>query len=135
MKNETTPVTVPVDIEIGGQTERYTLIITKLERRSEHCSELLGGDRTGLEAQVTVCQPGRDSGDTFFLSRLVGEEDWVIDAKFGANGFPHFSHGFGSRVTKLRSLLPEFTTPLDSAARERELARVIGRDLPLTLSS
>ncbi|MEU2462101.1 hypothetical protein ABZ604_31530 [Streptomyces sp. NPDC012473] len=133
MKDNITPVTVRV--EIGGATHQFALTITTLEERFEACSELLGGDKKGLEAQVTVCQPGQDRGETFFLSRLVGEEDWVIDAKFGANGFPHFSHGFGSRVTKLKSLLPELTDPLDSAARQRGLAAAIGRDVPLTLSS
>ncbi|MFD7972978.1 hypothetical protein [Streptomyces clavifer] len=125
---------ITVDVEIDGTTHQFTLLLTELNKRTESYGALLGGDRTGLEAQVTVLEPGQDKGNTFFLSRLVGEGDWVIDAKFGPNSFPHWSHGFGARYTKLRGLLPEFGDVLDDAARERKLAAAIGRDVPLELA-
>ena len=64
---------ITVAVEIDGTTHQFTLLLTKLNKRTESYGALLGGDRTGLEAQVTVLEPGQDKGNTFFLSRLVGD--------------------------------------------------------------
>ncbi|MFD8078989.1 hypothetical protein ACFV3E_40820 [Streptomyces sp. NPDC059718] len=125
--------TVTLGLE-DGTTRTITVVVPVIEQRTEPRPDLLGGPVTGLYAEVHHVLD--DGGHiTFFMSRLVGEEVWVIDAKFGANSFPHFSHGFGSRVT-IPSVLPdEVTDVLDLLAVTRSLAVAIGRDVPLELPS
>jgi hypothetical protein len=56
---------------------------------------------------------------TLHLSRLEGESAWVIDGYFGANSFPHWCHGFGSRCTRLQTPADdELVAALDAAAAE-----------------
>lgn len=118
--------TYPLAIEQDGSTFHITVAVPQMEQRHEAVSPLLGGDRTGLEAQLKLTQGDEPQETTFFLSRLVDEKAWIIDAKFGPNGFPHWSHGFGSRVTIPKGILPEIEDALDSIARERGLAEQIG---------
>ncbi|MDQ0847766.1 hypothetical protein [Streptomyces sp. V1I6] len=123
----------PVTIETDGGALELVLMVRKMERRHEPAPALLGGDRIGIEAEIEVAT-GDQKGPTYLLSRLTGEADWVIDAKFGANGFPHYSHGFGSRVTIPRGLPDEICDLLDSEARNRGMVRAIGRGTPLQLA-
>jgi hypothetical protein len=37
------------------------------------------------------------NGSVFTFSRYPDEADWLCDSHIGANGFPHFVHGDGSR--------------------------------------
>lgn len=58
-------------------------------------------------------------GETLHLSRLEGETSWIADGLFGANGFPHWCHGFGSRCTLLKSVSDaELVKLLDQAAEQ-----------------
>lgn len=40
------------------------------------------------------------TGEEIFFSRYDDEPSWIADAAFGANGFPYFSNGTGTRVTR-----------------------------------
>jgi hypothetical protein len=124
-----------VTVEQNGRTFELTAEIRKMEKRHEPAPALLGGDRVGIEVEFAVTMPGDEKPTVFFLSRLVNEEDWIMDAKFGPNGFPHFSHGFGSRVTIPKGILDELADLLDHQAQELGLAAEIGRGVPLVLSA
>lgn len=125
----------PVTVEQDGATFTLTAMVPDIERRTEPGPDILGGDRIGLYARLDLVQGEEPRPTTYFMSRLVGEPEWVIDTKFGPNGFPHFSHGFGSRVTLLKTVLPELADLLDDLARDRGLAAHIGRGIPLDLDS
>ena len=122
------PVTVTVQVE--EETVTFTLTVRSMAQREERD---FFGHKKGLEAQLEVTTGTGQRPTTFFLSRLAEETEWVIDAKFGANGFPHFSHGFGARCLRLRTPLPEICDVLDQVARDRGLVQQIGRDVPLIL--
>lgn len=123
-----------VEVHQDGETFTLTAIVTEMRKREEACDPLLGGDRIGLEAHLQLLQGGEDKATSYFLSRLVGEPCWIIDAKFGPHGYPHFSHGFGARYLKLKGILPELGDLLDTLARKQDLAARIGRDIPLVLA-
>lgn len=120
------PITITVQVE--EETATVTLTVRSIERREERDAF---GHKDGLEAQLAVELSPGERPTTFFLSRLAQETEWIIDAKFGANGFPHFSNGFGARYLRLKTPLPEIGDVLDQAARDRGLVEQIGRDVPL----
>lgn len=61
---------------------------------------------------------------TLHLSRLDGENYWVADGLFLANGSPSWCHGFGSRCTTLRAVSePALKAALDAAADLAPAAR------------
>ncbi|MCD9904262.1 hypothetical protein LUR56_37965 [Streptomyces sp. MT29] len=124
--------TFPVAVEQDGITHTLTITVGPVEKRTE--PDGFGGTRTGLEARLDLLAPGAEKPVTFFLSRLTDEPEWVIDAKFGPNGFPHFSHGFGSRVTVAKTVIPEIADLLDDVVRDRAIVAHIGRGIPLDLS-
>ncbi|MER7108856.1 hypothetical protein [Streptomyces sp. NPDC000229] len=123
-----------VTVETAGGALELVVMVRKVERRHEPAPALLGGDRIGIEAEIEVMERDDQKGPTYFVSRLTGETDWIIDAKFGANGFPHYSHGFGSRVTIARGLPDEICDVLDNEAKNRGMVRTIGRGTPLQLA-
>ncbi|HBF85145.1 MAG TPA: hypothetical protein DD420_36025 [Streptomyces sp.] len=123
-----------VTVETSGGPNDFIVTVRQLEQRQETAPALLGGDRTGLMTELEIAAPGAPAGPTYFLSRLVGETAWIIDAKFGPDGFPHYSHGFGSRVTLARTLPDEICALLDSEAQKLAATRAIGRDVPLELA-
>ncbi|MCX4523906.1 hypothetical protein OHA69_40680 [Streptomyces anulatus] len=125
--------TFPVTIEQDGDTHTLSITVGQIEQRTE--PDGFGGTRAGLEARIDLLAPGAEKPVVFFLSRLTGEPEWIIDAKFGPNGFPYFSHGFGSRVTVATTVIPEIADLLDDVARGRGIVRHIGRGVPLNLSS
>ncbi|MBV9026402.1 MAG: hypothetical protein JO362_22015 [Streptomycetaceae bacterium] len=108
------------------------MVVTALERREE--ADYFGGRRVGLYAAFKMALRAGGQPTSFGLSRLEGEPHWVIDDKFGANGFPHFCHGFGSRVTIPRTVREEIAEVLDNLARSSGLAAEIGADIPLILA-
>lgn len=55
------------------------------------------------------------AGSTFELSRLDGENRWVIDALWLKNGYPVFSNGFGARYLGLKLPAEEVIEALDNA--------------------
>lgn len=116
-----------------GETLEAVATVKSIERREEQVSALLGGDRIGLEAHMLVLLGDAAKPVSYHLSMLVDETDWTIDAKFGANGFPHWSNGYGARYLRTRGLPVEFDDVLNTLAKERGLAERIGRDTPLVL--
>jgi hypothetical protein len=62
-----------------------------------------------------------DVGDLKFgFSRLDGEEDWTADSLIGPGSYPHFVHGFGSRVTIPRVAQAEVAAAIQAAVEEVE---------------
>jgi hypothetical protein len=59
---------------------------------------------------------------------------WVVDALFGPNGFPYFSHGFGARYLRLRGVAAELADLLDQHTRDHGLVRAIGHDVAVVLT-
>ncbi|MGI5479396.1 hypothetical protein [Streptomyces lavendofoliae] len=91
------------------------------------------GNVVGLYVRLEV-----DTGDsgrptTYFLSRLKGELRWVIDAKFGPDGYPHYVHRFGERLSGVRVVIKPVSEILDGLALARGLAEEIGEEIPLVL--
>ncbi|MFD8118685.1 hypothetical protein [Streptomyces microflavus] len=125
--------TFPVAVELDGTTHTVSITVGPIEHRTE--PDGFGGSRTGLDVRMELLAPEAEKPVTFFLSRLKGEPEWVIDAKFGPNGMPHFCHGFGSRVTIAKTVIPEVADLLDDVARDRAVVAHIGRGVPLDLSS
>lgn len=69
------------------------------------------GNVEGWSAQVTV------NGETWFASKLDGEDRWTVDARFGANGYPFWSNGFGARYLRTHSIDHDgLVSALDAAA-------------------
>lgn len=131
----TTDAPVIPDREVvlaGDDPVTVTATVVRVERRDEPG---IFGRMIGLDATLHVLFPGDSDPDSLSLSRLVGEPFWLQDAHFGPNGFPHFSHGFGSRCVKKHGIPPELEALLDEAARARGLAAEIGPDIPLTLAA
>lgn len=114
----------------NGNPFAVTITVVAIEYREE--LGVLGMNR-GLSAQVDFVLTPDEDPDTYFLSMLVGESDWIIDSHFGHNSMPHFCHGFGARYLKVSTVVPELADVLDEAARRHDLALAIGRDVPLAL--
>lgn len=74
----------------------------------------LGGRAGGVGATV------ESEGFKIGVSKLDGEELWIIDSMFKAdNGFPIFSNGEGCRAIRLRTLVnEELIAELDRRAGE-----------------
>ncbi|GAB3162125.1 hypothetical protein GCM10027258_80520 [Amycolatopsis stemonae] len=127
------PVIPAREVVLAGDTPvTVTASVVSVERRDEPG---IFGPMVGLDAQLAVVLPGRTEPNTYFLSRLVGEQCWMQDAVFGANGYPGFSHGFGSRCVQKQGIVAELEALLDEAARTRGLVAEIGPDIPLTLAT
>ncbi|MFD9690156.1 hypothetical protein ACFWXO_30860 [Kitasatospora sp. NPDC059088] len=124
-------------VAITGDDETVTTLyigIVSVEIRRE--PGFFGAERHGLYAHVEVAtrpDAGPNERSTKFVSRLVGESDWAVDAAFSANGFPQHSNGFGARYLRYRTLRPEVAALVDSAAVERGVAMGISADIALTL--
>ncbi|MFI6029493.1 hypothetical protein [Amycolatopsis magusensis] len=118
-------------VRAGDDPVTVTATVVSVERRDEPG---IFGPMIGLDAQLEIVLPGRAEPHTYFLSRLVGEHRWMQDAYFGGNGYPGFSHGFGSRCVQKQGVVLEVEALLDEAARIRALATEIGPGIPLTLA-
>lgn len=125
------PIVLAAD-EDGETPLTVAATVVCVERREE--PDFLGGSRVGLSAQLHITIPPDTRPHSYFLSRLIGESAWVIDALFGSNGYPHFSHGFGARYLRLRGIAPELEDLLDQNARDQGLVHAIGREVPLLLA-
>jgi hypothetical protein len=88
----------------------------------------------GLEAQLQVAIANAHEPHTYFLSRLVGEQNWLQDAHFFPNGTVGFSHGFGARYLTKWGIGSELEALLDEAARLLGLVAEIGAEIPLVLA-
>lgn len=124
--------TITVGAEDGETLLTVAATVVCVECREE--PDVFSGVRLGLSAQLEVTVPPDTRPHTYFLSRLVGESEWVVDALFAPNGYPHFSHGFGARYLRLRGIAPQLEDLLDQNARDRGLAAAIGREVPLVLA-
>lgn len=79
-----------------------------------------GSEERGVYALVIF-----EGGESLHLSRLDGNEGWVADAHFGANGYPYWCHGFGSRCTYLQVVNDDdLVAALDAAAEGLEAAAI-----------
>jgi hypothetical protein len=123
--------TITFAAEPGETPVTVTATVISMECKQER--DFLGV-RHGLSAQLEVTVAPAVGPRTYFLSRLVGESDWVVDALFASNGFPHFSHGFGARYLRLRGVAPELEDLLDQHARDHGLVQAIGRGVPVVLT-
>lgn len=130
---DTDPVipTRTVVLRDGRKPVQVSATVVEIARRAE--TGILG-PVVGLDAHVRVAFARGGVRRTLFVSRLVGEPHWVIDAKFGGNAFPFFSNGFGARARHLRGVPRELEALLDQAAQLRELVERIGPNLPLVLA-
>lgn len=120
-------------ITIGsGDGDPFTVTVTvnSMRRREEPG---IYGLTVGLDAHVIVTFTATQRTVSYFLSRLVGEVFWIIDAEFAANGMPRHSNGFGARYLKVYAIAPELSDLLDREARRHGHAQAIGRDVPLVL--
>ena len=93
------------------------------------------GPVAGLDAHLHLTTDPQAKPQSLFLSRLTGEVRWTADAHFGANGFPFFSHGFGTRITRARVLSREIAALIDEEARRAGLVEAIDQTSPLALTS
>ncbi|KUF20158.1 hypothetical protein [Streptomyces silvensis] len=131
MTTQSDPQTISV--ELADENGAYTLAATVNQLKRHQEAGLFGLKLVGLYAQLTITVDG-EKAETQFLSRLVDESHWIIDDRFGANGFPFWAHGFGARYLRCHAIHPELADGLDVLARERGLAAAIGRDVPLALA-
>lgn len=115
---------VAVQIKHGDEMTIIEVVVSDIKIHEENG---VLGEAVGLYAHLDV------AGKAYFLSRLVGEKYWVVDALFGANGYPHWSHGFGARYLKPQVIASEMGDVLDQIAHALELASDIGRSVPLVL--
>ncbi|MFE9613232.1 hypothetical protein [Streptomyces sp. NPDC006012] len=132
MTTQTDPQTI--SIELADEDGTYTLAAAVNELKRHEEAGLFGVKLVGLYAQLTITVDG-EKAETQFLSLLVDESHWIIDDRFGANGYPFWAHGFGARYLRCHAIHPELADGLDNLARERGLATAIGRDVPLTLAA
>ncbi len=89
--------------------------ITDLGRRA--ANSVFDSRIEGWEATVKLA-----SGEILCLSQLQGESPaWGVDAAFGANGYPHWSNGFGSRTATVRTVAEPIENALN--ARRDEVTR------------
>lgn len=101
-----------------------TATVISLEHKQETD---FGHTRAGLSAHLQIGEPPH----SYFLSQLVGETGWIIDAHFGPQGMPYYCHGFGARYLKVRAIAPELANLIDRQAHERGLSYNISQDPPL----
>ncbi|MGW7074611.1 hypothetical protein [Streptomyces sp. NPDC054866] len=61
---------------------------------------------------------------------------WAIDAKFGPNGYPHYVHAFGERLSGVRTVIKPMTHILnDLACAHGLVVEHIGEQVPLVLAA
>ncbi|MFJ5120882.1 hypothetical protein [Kitasatospora sp. NPDC088548] len=129
MSAENPPVPVQVATENGSST--VFVAVVKVERREESG---IFGPVVGLDAHLRATTAPQAEPQSMFYSRLAGETRWTADAHFGPNGFPHFSHGFGSLITRARVLTREIAALVDSEALRAGLVEAIDQENPLVLT-
>lgn len=119
--SDTNSHAITITITSGeGDPFEVTATVVTVEYRQE--PEPFGEDRRGLSAELKIALSG-EHYCTYFLSRLVGEADWGIDAQFMANGMPVHSNGFGARYLRVKAIAPELGAVLDAEAHSREVVR------------
>ncbi len=115
-----------------GEAATVQATVVTVERREE--SSVFGGSNVGLYAHLELTVATGQRPHSLFLSRLVGEKVWIVDAQFTANGFPVHSNGFGARYLRVRAVVVELAALLDREARDRGVVGEIGPDIPLALT-
>ncbi|MFJ1816698.1 hypothetical protein [Streptomyces sp. NPDC088139] len=122
------------DVILGEDTDaRIVRVTVSLIAQREGHSAL--GHVVGLYAKVELNADDRDAPVTYFLSRLERETKWVIDAKFGSDGYPHYAHGFGERTSAIRTIAKPVARVLDDLALALGLAEAIRESVPLVLAA
>lgn len=62
-----------------------------------------------------------DSGDWIGVSRWHDEELWIADCAFGANGYPHFSNGTGTRLVAVRPMADHVQKVLNAVLTDSQI--------------
>ncbi|MFJ1757604.1 hypothetical protein [Kitasatospora sp. NPDC088134] len=125
---------VPVAITTDNGTSTLDVEIGTVMPRQQ--SGLLTAMRHGLFAQVKVATPTRavpHGVTTHCVSRLEGEQRWIIDATFLPSGRPLHVNGFGARFLNVRVLAAEVGALLDQEAGRLGLVQSADADTPLVL--
>jgi hypothetical protein len=78
----------------------------------ESVPQLFGPDSVAWTATVAL-----EDGSTLSLSRYDDELAYLADSLFGPDGYPHFSHGTGSRSCAKRAASDELSALLAQAER------------------
>lgn len=73
-------------------------------------------DQHGLYAEVQYRT--RFGVNTLELSRLEGEDRWVVDAQWGPGNFPVFANGYGARYCGLKIPPADIADLLDHATTD-----------------
>jgi len=121
----------PVEFTTDNGTFTVHVAVVSMARKKE--AGLFGLPLDGLGAELRLTAAPEKEPETWFLSRLAGETQWIVDSRIAANGYCDFSHGFGERYLRVRPPVAEVADVLDRAARDGGHAVEIGRDVALTL--
>ncbi|MGQ4383538.1 hypothetical protein [Streptomyces sp. SAS_270] len=131
MPEISTPAHLSVILGEGADARILQVTVSLIAQREGHSAL---GHVVGLYAKLELNTVDRDAPVTYFLSRLQGEVAWVIDAKFGSDGYPHYAHGFGERTSATRTIVKPVARVLDDLALVLGLAEAVGENVPLVLA-
>ncbi|MFJ8888140.1 hypothetical protein ACIRJR_32725 [Streptomyces sp. NPDC102402] len=128
------PTSAHHDVILGEDADARIWRVTVLLMTQREGRSVLG-HVVGLYTKLELNTVDRDAPVTYFLSRLQGEVKWVIDAKFGSDGYPHYAHGFGERTSVTRTIVKPVARVLDDLALALGLAEAVGENVPLVLAA
>ncbi|MFE9306022.1 hypothetical protein [Streptomyces sp. NPDC006856] len=126
------PVHHSVILGEGADARILRVTVSLIAQREGHSAL---GHVVGLYTKLELNADGMDAPATYFLSRLQGEKKWVIDAKFGSDGYPHYAHGYGERTSATRTIANPVARVLDDLALSLGLAEDIGESVPLVIAA
>ncbi|MFD1044458.1 hypothetical protein ACFQ1S_02055 [Kibdelosporangium lantanae] len=106
--------------------------VKNVARREESSVIDLGATVHGLYAELHVTMATDSLPNVFFLSRLVDEVAWTIDAHFLPTGACRHSNGWGGRYLITRQIAPELAALVDQAVRTDGLVVDLDQHHPLT---
>src|SRR5690606_37749596 len=125
------PSRYTLTVDEGARSRTLAMSVFVMTQREE---TTVLGNAVGLYARLEIDMGDSGRPTMYFLSRLEGELRWVIDAKFGPGGYPHYVHGFGERLSAARVVIKQVAAILDGLALARGLAKEIGEEIPLVLT-
>jgi hypothetical protein len=125
------PPRYTLTLDEGAHPRTLTMAVSVMVQREE---TTVLGKVVGLYVRIEIDAGHEGRPTTYFLSRLEGELGWVIDAKFGPDGYPHYAHGFGERLSAGRMVIKQVAEILDDLALASGLAKEIGEETPLVLA-
>lgn len=109
---------VQFTVDFGNGEAAVTAKVTLLR---QHAAATAAGPAVGLDACLEIATIREGRSVRYFLSRLLGETRWIIDAMY-VGPKPIFAHGFGHRDDDLRTLPVPLTGYLDHLAQQRTMA-------------